>query len=81
MLYALVANDCSFAVDVFTNRHLAEAALADALADEPQWSVLLAVIVVRPGRDEWLTATDGARAKRSSRTERTCSFSRGASLT
>jgi hypothetical protein len=39
MLFALVANDCQFAVDVFVTRTDAEAALADALADEPSGNV------------------------------------------
>jgi len=51
MLYALVASDCSFAVDVFMSREAAEAALADCLADEPQWLALLAVIALERGED------------------------------
>jgi len=46
MLFALVACDSSFAVDLFVNRADAEAALADALADEPQWVTLLDVVTV-----------------------------------
>jgi hypothetical protein len=52
MLYALVASDCAFAVDVFTTRNSAEAALAEALADEPLWSALLSVIALERGGDE-----------------------------
>lgn len=43
MLYALVASDCDFAVDVFPTRELAEQALRDVLADEPPFVDLLAV--------------------------------------
>jgi hypothetical protein len=34
-LYALVASDSDFAVDVFVSVELARAALAEVLADEP----------------------------------------------
>jgi hypothetical protein len=51
MLYALVAGDCAFAVDVFTTRESAERALAEALVDEPQWSALLSVIALERGGD------------------------------
>ena len=43
MLYALIAADCSFAVDVFVTRELAEAALADVLRDEPEFEWLLSI--------------------------------------
>lgn len=43
MLYALVAADCSFAVDLFVTRELAEAALADVLHDEPTFELLLSI--------------------------------------
>lgn len=52
MLYALVANDCTFAVDLFTKQHDAERALAEALADEPAWVELLSVVAVA-ARDDW----------------------------
>jgi hypothetical protein len=54
MLFALVANDCQFAVDVFVTRTDAEAALADALADEPQWVTLLDVVALVPGDDAFI---------------------------
>jgi hypothetical protein len=41
-----VANDCSFAVEVFVSRDDAEQALADALNDEPDWVSLLSVEIV-----------------------------------
>lgn len=53
MLYALVARDASFAVDVFVTRADAEQALRDALADEPQWWSLLAVVDVPRGEDAY----------------------------
>lgn len=43
VLWALIANDCTFAVDVFVSRELAQRALADALADEPSWVDLLEI--------------------------------------
>ena len=43
LLYTLVANDCEFAVDVFSSRDLAERALRDTLADEPAFLDLLAI--------------------------------------
>lgn len=46
MLYALVASDCDFAVDVFVESAAAERALADAVADEPDFSRLLSVIAL-----------------------------------
>ena len=43
MLYALVASDCDFAVDVFVDRERAERALAAAVTDEPDFADLLTV--------------------------------------
>jgi hypothetical protein len=43
LLYALVANDSDFAVDVFPTRELAEQALAEVLADEPAFTKLLTI--------------------------------------
>jgi hypothetical protein len=45
-LYALVASDCDFAVDVYPTRALAERALADVLVDEPSLAVLLDVAAI-----------------------------------
>jgi hypothetical protein len=45
-LYALVAADSTFAVDLFVRRGLAAEALADALFDEPALADLLAVVAV-----------------------------------
>ena len=42
-LYALVASDCSFAVDLYPTRELAEAALADVLTDEPGFVDLVSI--------------------------------------
>lgn len=55
MLYALVAADSSFAVDVFVTRELAERALADVLADEPAFESLLSVEEISP---PWLHGLD-----------------------
>jgi hypothetical protein len=46
LLYALVATDSQFAVDVFPSRELAEEALADVLADEPGFVELLTITAV-----------------------------------
>jgi hypothetical protein len=54
-LYALVAEDSDFAIDVFTTRGLAEGALAEVLFDEPAFEELLDIVVIPP---PWL---DGAR--------------------
>lgn len=43
ILYALVANDSDFAVDVFADYRLAAQALKDVLADEPDFAPLLAI--------------------------------------
>jgi hypothetical protein len=45
-LYALVAADSTFAVDVFVSRESAEEALDDVLFDEPAFADLLAVVAV-----------------------------------
>jgi hypothetical protein len=50
VLYALVASDCSFAVDVFVTRALAERSLADVLRDEPTFAPLLSIEEIRPPR-------------------------------
>ncbi len=46
VLYALVASDCKFAVDVFTDRGGAKRALADVLADEPGFVAQFHVIAL-----------------------------------
>lgn len=46
LLYALVAADCDFAVDLYPTLALAEQALAEVLADEPLFAELLSVAVV-----------------------------------
>lgn len=48
MLYALVASDCRFAVDVFVTRALAEEAMAEVLADEPGYAPLLSIRELEP---------------------------------
>jgi hypothetical protein len=48
MLYALIANDTSFAIDLFVTRALAEAALRDVLDDEPAFSPLLSIEAIPP---------------------------------
>jgi hypothetical protein len=45
-LYALVASDTRFAVDVFPTRELAVEALAVVLADEPAYVDLLSIETV-----------------------------------
>lgn len=47
-LYALVAADSDFAVDVFTSRAAAEQALSEVLADEPAFEPLLEIISIPP---------------------------------
>jgi hypothetical protein len=47
-LYALVAADSPFAVDVFVNRELADQALRDVLFDEPAFSSLLSIEPIPP---------------------------------
>lgn len=46
MLFALVSGDSSFAVEIFVDRERAESALAEAVADEPEWVKLLSVIAL-----------------------------------
>lgn len=47
-LYALVATDSNFAVDVFTSSAAANQALSEVLADEPAFQSLLEVILIPP---------------------------------
>jgi len=47
-LYALVASDSSFAVDLFVTRELAEQALRDVLFDEPGFAPLLSIEPIAP---------------------------------
>lgn len=47
-LFALVAADCAFAVDLFTSRAAAEQALTEVLADEPEFESLLEIIPIPP---------------------------------
>lgn len=54
-LYALVAADSSFAVDVFTSRERAQQALAEVLVDEPGFASLLEIIPIPP---PWLDEHD-----------------------
>ena len=42
-LYALVASDCRFAVELFATRELADIALAEVLNDEPEFASLLRI--------------------------------------
>jgi hypothetical protein len=54
-LYALVASDCTAAIDVFVSDVDAQRTLADVLHDEPAFASLLSVIPLPPpwaGRDE-----------------------------
>lgn len=44
LLYALVASDCEFAVDLYVTRELAERALVEVLDDEPSFAWLLDVV-------------------------------------
>jgi hypothetical protein len=44
--YALVDDESLLANDVFISRELAEAALADALADEPTWASILSIVAI-----------------------------------
>lgn len=54
-LYALVASDSNFAVDVFVTRELAEQALRDVLFDEPGFASLLSIEPITP---PWLHERD-----------------------
>jgi hypothetical protein len=60
ILYALVASDSSFAVDIFVTRELAEQALRDVLFDEPDFAPLLSIEQITPlwphERDESATS-------------------------
>jgi hypothetical protein len=56
-LYAFVASDSSFAVDVFVTRELAEQALRDVLHDEPSFASLLSIEPIAP---PWLHERDGS---------------------
>lgn len=47
-LYALVAHDSDFAVDVFTSRQAAEDALREVLGDEPAFAPLLDIVALPP---------------------------------
>lgn len=52
-LFALVASDCDFAVEVFPTSALAEQALADVLADEPAFIELLSIVKIsEPAGDD-----------------------------
>lgn len=48
VLYALVAADCTFAVDLYVSRDDAEQALSDALHDVPAWVTLLSIVELPP---------------------------------
>ena len=48
ILYALVAADSEFAIDVFPSRELAENALREVLTDEPDFSGLLEIVALAP---------------------------------
>ena len=50
LLYALVASDTSFAVDVFVERASADAALRAVLDDEPAFVDLLAIVDLPPSQ-------------------------------
>jgi hypothetical protein len=47
-LYALVATDSDFAVDVFVTQANAQQALAEVLADEPAFAPLLEIVALPP---------------------------------
>jgi hypothetical protein len=50
-LYALVASDSDYAIDVFPTLALAEQTLADVLFDEPGFASLLSIIAIPPRFD------------------------------
>jgi hypothetical protein len=57
-LYALVARDSAFAVDVFISREAAGDALAEVLLDEPALAPLLDIAELQPpwrGKQEVVT--------------------------
>jgi hypothetical protein len=56
-LYALVACDSPFAVDVFVSRELADQALRDVLFDEPGFASLLSIEPIEP---PWAHECDGS---------------------
>ena len=43
LLYALVATDCDYAVELFRTRSAAERALAEVIADEPGFAAIMTV--------------------------------------
>ena len=45
-LYALIADDSPFAVDLFVTRDLDESALRDVLTDEPAFAPLLSIAAI-----------------------------------
>jgi hypothetical protein len=47
-LYALVAADSDFAVDVFISQESAEDALREVLFDEPGFATLLSIVTLPP---------------------------------
>jgi hypothetical protein len=49
IVYALVASDCSEALDLFVSREDAEATLADVLHDEPDFADVLRIEEVELG--------------------------------
>lgn len=54
-LYALVAADSNFAIDLFTSRASAQQALCDVLHDEPAFEPLLEIVPIPP---PWHDARD-----------------------
>jgi hypothetical protein len=46
LLFALVASDSDFAIDLYPSREAAEEALRQALADEPEFEALLSIEAV-----------------------------------
>lgn len=44
ILYALVASDSDFAIDLYPSREVAEAALRDVLTDEPEFESMLSIV-------------------------------------
>lgn len=48
MIYALVASDSDFAIDLYPSHEQAEEALRQALADEPAFTGLLSVEPIPP---------------------------------
>jgi hypothetical protein len=60
-LYALVASDSNFAVDVFVTHELAEQALREVLFDEPGFAPLLSIEPITP---PWLHEHEGSATSR-----------------